>query len=65
MEALEATYIKPTNTIYNRYLLITMKQRPAQTIDAFLQQFVTQAKAYNFQAVTAEEIKKQYTRRIH
>ena len=57
MEALEAAYMKPTNTIYNRYQLITMKQQPAQTKNTFLQQLETQAKVCNFQAVTAEEKK--------
>ena len=66
MEALEATYVKPTNTIYNRYQLITMKWQPAQTINVFLQQLETQPKVYNFQSVTTEENKKTiHARCIH
>ena len=34
-----------------------MKQQPAQTKDAFLQQLEMQAKVCNFQAVTAKENK--------
>ena len=60
IKALDAAYIKPVNFIYNRHQLLTLRQQPAQTIDAFILQLEVLAKSCNFQAVTAEENKSQY-----
>ena len=62
IKALDAAYIKPENFIYNRHQLLTLRQQPAQTIDAFIIQLEVLAKSCNFQAVTAEENKNQYIR---
>ena len=62
IKALDAAYIKPVNFIYNRHQLLTLRQQPAQTIDAFILQLEVLAKSCNFQAVTAEENKCQYIR---
>ena len=59
---LDAAYIKPTNTIYNRHKLITTKQEPSKSIDAFKQELQRVAKICNFRDVTAEENKNQYIR---
>ena len=60
IKALDAAYIKPVNFIYNRHQLLTLRQLPAQTIDAFILQLEVLAKSCNFQALTAEENKSQY-----
>lgn len=62
MRALDAAYIRPTNIVYNRHQLITMKQQPAQTVDSFRLQLENLAKTCNFQAVSAETNKSQYMR---
>ena len=50
------------NFIYNRHQLLTLRQQPAQTIDAFILQLEVLAKSCNYQAITAEENKSQYIR---
>ena len=37
METLDATYIRPSNVVYNRHQLIISKQNAGQSIDAYLQ----------------------------
>ena len=62
MTVLNAAFIRPTNIVYNRHQLITSKQEPGQTIDAYLQNLNRIAKSCNFDAVTAEQNKNQYIR---
>ena len=52
IKALNATYIKPVNFIYNRHQLLTLRQQPAETIDAFILQLEVLAKSCNFQVVS-------------
>ena len=60
--ALDSAYIKPTNVVYNRHQLMTQKQQPSQSIDGFMQQLDGLAKNCNFQSVSADEYRQQYTR---
>ena len=62
METLDATYIRPSNVVYNRHQLIISKQNAGQSIDAYLQNLQKIAKTCDFKAVTAEENKNQYIR---
>ena len=62
IKALDAAYIKPVNFIYNTHQLLTLRQQPAQTIDAFILQLEVLTKSCNFQAITAEENKSQCIR---
>ena len=60
--ALDAAYIRPTNVVYNRHLLLTAKQDADQSIDTFVQTLQRVAKTCEFQAVSAEENKNQCMR---
>ena len=59
---LDAAYIRPTSVVYNRHQIITLKQDPGQTIDAYLQNLNRISKLCNFEAVTAEQNRQQYVR---
>lgn len=59
---LDSAFIKPTSVVYNRHKLITFKQEPSQSIDAFKQELQRLSKHCNFQQVTAEEYRQQYVR---
>ena len=59
MAVLDAAYIRPTSTVYNRHKLMTSKQEPGQSVDSFKQELERLSKSCNFQAVTAEENKNQ------
>ena len=59
---LDNTYIKPRSVIYNRHKLMSSKQEPLQTIDSFMQSLEQISKTCNFEAVTAEQNRKQYLR---
>ena len=60
----DAAYIKPHYFIYNRHQLLSVRQQPAQTIDAFILQLVVLAKSCYFQAITAKENESQYIRDV-
>ena len=60
IKALDTANIKSVNFIYNRHQLLTLRQQPVQTINAFILQLEVLAKSCNFQAVTAEKNKSQY-----
>ena len=63
IDALDAAYLKPLNVVYNRHLLITCKQDPSQTVDAYFQELSCLAKACSFQPVlTAQQNMEQYVR---
>ena len=62
IQTLDNTYVKPRSEIYNRHKLMTSRQEPLQSIDSFLQTLEKVSKTCNFQAVTAEESRKQYVR---
>ena len=59
MTVLQGIYVQPTNVVYNRHVLITTKQNPGQSIDNFKHELERLAKTCNFQAVSAEENRKQ------
>ena len=62
IQSLDSAYIKPTSVVYNRHQLITYKQEPSQSIDAFKQELQRLSKNCNFQQVTAEQYRQQYVR---
>lgn len=62
IQLLDSAYIKPASVVYNRHKLITCKQEPSQSIDAFKQELQRLSKNCNFQQVTAEQYRQQYVR---
>ena len=62
INALDRSFIKPSNIVYNRHTLITCKQQPSQSIDTYTQENERIAKTCNFEAVSAEQKKQQYIR---
>ena len=62
IQTLDNAYIKPRSIIYNRHKLMTSRQEPLQSIDTFLQSLEKLSKTCNFEAVTAENYRKQYVR---
>ena len=51
IEKLDETFIKPTNIIYNRHLLIASKQEQMQSIDSYMHGLEKMAQGYKFEAV--------------
>ena len=62
MDTLEAAYVRPTSTVFNRHQLITAKQEVGQSVDSYLQNLQQLAKNCKFEAVTADQYKKEYIR---
>ena len=62
IQILQATYDKPKNEVFARYLLSSCKQEPGQSLDQYLQRLKTLAKECNFKTVTAEQYKKEAIR---
>ena len=51
MQELDEAFIKPTNIIYNRHLLITSKKEQMQSIDSYMQGLEKLVQGCNFEAV--------------
>lgn len=56
MKFLESLFVKPTSSVYARYLLATHRQQSGETIDQFLGRLRTLAQDCSFEAATAEEV---------
>ena len=59
IRVLKALYVKPTNTVINRYKLATMKQNTGESLDSFLERLKMQAKQCQFKALTEAETTEQ------
>ncbi|CAI9728808.1 Hypothetical predicted protein [Octopus vulgaris] len=55
-------YVKPLNIIFARYLLMTCKQEPGQSVDDYLQKLKRLAKDCGYRAVDAETHKNEAVR---
>ena len=59
---LDEAFIKPTNIIYNKHLLITSKQEQMHSIDSYMQGLEKLAQGCKFEAIDARQNKEQYMR---
>ena len=62
VEVLRRTFVKTTNNVYARHLLVSRRQRPDKSISEYLQVLKTLAKDCTFTNVTAQEFSEQLTR---
>jgi len=62
IQTLERVYVKPSNIIFARHLLMSCKQETGQTVDEYLQKLKRTSKDCNYSAVDAKAHKNEAVR---
>jgi len=62
IQTLERLYVKPSNVMFARHLLMTCKQKSEQSIDEYFQKLKRLSKDCNYAAVNAENHKNEAVR---